>query len=55
MSYYVAENNILGKTKPHNKRLRVIPVALKQPLTKVGIAIGVKANRIVLILSFIFK
>ena len=47
MSYYVAENNILGKTKPHNKRLRVIPVALKkQPLTKVGSATGVKVNRI---------
>ena len=29
MSYYMVENNILGKTKPHNKRLRVIPVALK--------------------------
>ena len=26
MSYYIVENNILGKTKPQIKRQRVIPV-----------------------------
>ena len=36
MSYYIVENNILGKTKPHNKRLRVIPVGLKTTSNKSG-------------------